>query len=97
MRKFMGHTLGIIITAAQLSGGYAAYVRGVTVIDQCPDAAVYAMLEEEQERYGAEVTILFSSAACNQPGGALHTGGVIGDGAWSIDTNGTVGVHVDLQ
>ena len=96
MRKFT-NIFGIIITAAQLSGGYAAYVRGLTVIDQCPDAALYVMMEQEQESYGAELTILFSSAACNKPGSVLHTGGVIGDGAWSIDTNGTVGVHVDLQ
>lgn len=87
---------GIVITAAQLSG-YDAVVKGVTIIDQCPDQAMYAMMEEEQARYEAEATILFASAACKQGHLDLHTGGVIGDGAWSIGSNGTVGVHVDLQ
>lgn len=91
---------GALLTMGQLTG-YEAYIKGITLIDRCPSAEVEEILLSEQDEFKAEATIVISGAIC-KPGntnedkprmfGTTNTWGI-----WGVETDGTVGIHVDLQ
>ena len=91
--------LGALLTMGQITG-YEAYIKGVSIFDACPTKAVEQTLLQEQAHYGAEATIVVSGAICkpdHESEDKPTANGVFIRSLWSIETDGTVGIHVDLQ
>lgn len=92
--------VGALLTMSSLTD-YNVYIRGVTFIDRCPSPEVEEILLTEQADFDAEATIVISGAICkpenaNEDVPRMH-GTINSWDIWGVETDGTVGIHVDLQ